>query len=157
MRLSIIVLALAVAIGVPAVVSALPAAPAAPISANEAGLAISGYDAVAYFTDGRPTIGSPAFEYHWNGAMWRFASAENRDLFAANPGAYAPTYGGYCAWAVSQNYLAPGDPLQWRIVDDRLYLNFNARAKLLWEADLVNALARGDANWPTVLQTAGNR
>ena len=68
-----------------------------------------------------------------------------------------PRFGGYCAWAVSQNYLAPGDPNIWRVVDGRLYLNFNARARLLWEADLVNAIARGDANWPSVLETAGNR
>ena len=157
MRLTFIVLALAIAIGVPAVASALPAAAAAPVSADDSGLAISGYDTVAYFTVDRPTIGSPDFAHRWNGAVWRFASAANRDLFAANPEAYAPKFGGYCAWAVSQNYLAPGDPLQWRIVDGRLYLNFNARAKLLWETDLVNAIARGDANWPTVLQTAGNR
>jgi len=157
MRLTYVLLALAVAITVPAMASALPAAPAAPVSVNEAGLAISGYDATAYFTGGRPEIGSPDFEYRWNGAVWRFASAANRDLFAANPEAYAPKYGGYCAWAVSQNYLAPGDPLQWRIVDGRLFLNFNARAKLLWETDLVNAIARGDANWPSVLERAGNR
>lgn len=156
-RTTIVLLALAVAIGVPAVASALPAAPAAPVSANEAGLAIGGYDTVAYFTVGQPVIGSASFEHRWNGAVWRFSSAANRDLFAADPEAFAPRFGGYCAWAVSQNYLAPGDPQIWRIVDGRLYLNFNARAKLLWETDLVNAIARGQANWPDVLTRAGNR
>ena len=133
------------------------AAPAPAVSAAEDGIAIAGYDATAYFTVGQPVRGSADFELRWNGAVWRFSSAANRDLFAANPEAYAPRFGGYCAWAVSQNYLAPGDPQIWRIVDGRLYLNFNARAKLLWETDLVNAIARGDANWPSVLTRAGNR
>jgi len=157
MRLTFLILAAAVAVGVPALAMAAPAAPAAPVSADLSGFAIGGYDATAYFTHGRAVPGVPAFEYHWQGAVWRFASAEARDLFAADPKAYAPRFGGYCAWAVSQNYLAPGDPNIWRIVDGRLYLNFNARAKLLWEADLVNAIARGNANWPRVLETADNR
>lgn len=135
----------------------LAAAPAAPVSASEQGLAIRGYDPVAYFTAGRPVAGSADHEYRWNGATWRFASAESRARFAADPDAYAPRFGGYCAWAVSQNYLAPGDPQVWRIVDGRLYLNFNARAKMLWEADLEGAVARGSANWPGVLATAENR
>ncbi len=134
MRLILLLLALAAAIG-----------------------AIAGYDPVAYFTVGRPTPGSLAFEHLWNGATWRFAGAANRDRFEADPQAYAPAYGGYCAWAVSQNYLAPGDPRHWRIVDGRLFLNFNARAKLLWEADPASAIAPGDANWPHVLETAENR
>lgn len=157
MRATLVLLALAVAIGVPAVASAQPATPAPLVSADEAGIAIGGYDTIAYFTAGRPVIGSAEFEHRWNGATWRFSSAANRDLFAANPEAYAPRFGGYCAWAISQNYLAPGDPQIWRIVDGRLYLNYNARAKLLWEADLFNAIARGDANWPSVLTRAGNR
>jgi hypothetical protein len=153
----LILLLIAFAIGAPGPASATPVAPAASVSADEAGIAIAGYDPVAFFTIGRPAAGSPAFEHRWNGAIWRFASAANRDRFAADPQAYAPAFGGYCAWAVSQNYLAPGDPRHWRIVDGRLYLNFNARAKLLWEADLANAIARGDANWPRVLETAENR
>lgn len=149
-----ILITLLLALGVPA---AALAAPAPAVSATEAGIAIGGYDPVAYFSEGRPVAGSEAFTLRWNGATWRFASAESRARFEATPEAFAPRFGGYCAWAVSQNYLAPGDPLVWRIVDGRLYLNFNDRAKLLWEADLVNAIARGNANWPTVLETAGNR
>ena len=155
MRFLFALLGFALALGASVPASAAP--PAAPVSTDGNGLAISGYDPVAYFTMGRPAPGSPAFEQRWNGATWRFASAENRDRFNANPEAFAPAFGGYCAWAVSQNYLAPGDPLYWRIVDGRLYLNFNARAKMLWEADLEAAIARGNANWPSVLQTADNR
>jgi hypothetical protein len=83
--------------------------------------------------------------------VWRFASAESLKQFQDHPDAYAPQFGGYCAWAVSQHYLAPGDPLQWKIVDGKLYLNANARAKQLWEADQVEAINRGHANWPAVL------
>lgn len=141
----------------PAAVPVLAAEPAPAVHADAHGVAIGGYDPVAYFTQGRPVMGSAAFAHRWNGAVWRFASAEARDRFAADPEAFAPRFGGYCAWAVSQNYIAPGDPLVWRIVDGRLYLNFNARAKELWEADLAGAIARGNANWPTVLATAENR
>jgi hypothetical protein len=146
--------ALLVALGVPALASA---SPAPSVSATDQGIAIGGYDPVAYFTEGRPVAGSVAITLRWNGATWRFASAASRARFEANPAAYAPAFGGYCAWAISQNYIAPGDPLVWRIVDGRLYLNFNQRAKALWEADLVDAIARGNANWPGVLTTAGNR
>lgn len=146
--------ALLLALGVPALASANPAPS---ISATEDGVAIGGYDPVGYFTEGHPVAGSPAFTLRWHGATWRFASAASRARFEANPEAYAPAFGGYCAWAISQNYIAPGDPQVWRIVDGRLYLNFNHRAQALWEADLMGAIARGHANWPRVLETADNR
>ena len=149
-----ILFALLFALGVPGPASA---SPAPSVSVTGEGVAIGGFDPVGYFTEGRPVAGSAAFTLRWNGATWRFASAASRDRFAANPEAYAPRFGGYCAWAVSQNYIAPGDPNVWRIVDGRLYLNFNARAKELWEADLAGAIARGNANWPSVLTTAANR
>lgn len=136
---------------------ALAVDPAPPVSATADGVAIRGYDPTAFFTAGRPIQGSPAFAQRWNGAIWYFASAAARNRFAADPDAYAPAFGGYCAWAVSQNYIAPGDPLHWRIVGGRLYLNANARAKALWETDLDAAIARGHANWPSVLATADNR
>jgi len=146
--------ALLFALGVPVLASA---SPAPSVSATEDNVAIGGYDPVGYFTEGRPVPGSTAFTLRWNGATWRFASAGSRTRFEANPGANAPAFGGYCAWAISQNYIAPGDPLVWRIVDGRLYLNFNRRAQLLWETDLAGAIARGNANWPNVLATAENR
>ena len=149
-----LVLILFLLLGLPAAASA---APAPAVNATEAGLAIGGYDPVAYFTEGRPVAGSADFELRWNGATWRFASEESRSRFQSDPDRFAPRFGGYCAWAVSQNYIASGDPLVWRIVEGRLYLNFNARAKMLWEADLDAAIARGNANWPSVLETAENR
>jgi YHS domain-containing protein len=136
-----------------AIMAAAPvvaAAPAPSVSA-EKGVAIRGYDPVAFFTLRTPQEGSPEHAYEYEGATWRFASAENLAAFKSDPTRYAPQFGGYCAWAVSQHYLAPGDPKYWKIVDDKLYLNANARAKELWEADQAAAIERGHANWPSVL------
>ncbi|MEM1255202.1 MAG: YHS domain-containing (seleno)protein [Cyanobacteria bacterium P01_H01_bin.21] len=116
-----------------------------------AGLAIRGTDPVAYFTEGGPVAGSSEFTYTWNNATWQFASAENRDLFAANPEQYAPQYGGYCAWAVSQGYTAAIDPNAWKIVDGKLYLNFNKGVQRRWERDIPGNITRANANWPEVL------
>jgi hypothetical protein len=114
-------------------------------------LALGGYDAVAYFDGGRPLKGDPRFTAEWKGAQFRFASAQHLARFRANPAAYAPQYGGYCAWAVSNNYTAKGDPLAWRIVGGKLYLNFNATVQNRWEKDIPGHIARADRNWPRVL------
>ncbi|MEB3213565.1 MAG: YHS domain-containing (seleno)protein [Leptolyngbyaceae bacterium] len=117
----------------------------------DGGLAIRGADPVAYFTQGEAVIGSAEFEYEWSGATWRFASAEHRDLFADNPEAYAPQYGGFCAWAVSQGYTAPVEPDAWRIVDGKLYLNYDQKIQERWEQDIDGNIALADDNWPGVL------
>lgn len=135
----------------PAIAAANPA-DKPPVDVSEVGLALRGYDAVSYHSTGRPTEGNSAHAYQWKGATWRFATAENLARFRADPERYAPQFGGYCAWAVSQGYIAPGDPLQWRIVNGQLFLNFNARAKALWEQDIEGAIMRGRANWPRVLK-----
>ena len=83
--------------------------------------------------------------------QWRFASAENRDLFLANPDAYSPQYGGYCAWAAAQGYTAPGNPKNWSVVDGKLYLNYNDKVQRDWEQDIPGFIAKADANWPAVL------
>lgn len=145
-----LVLVAAFAAAAPTTISAA-GAPAPAISIEKEGLAARGYDVTAYFTDGKPVRGTAAHELRYQGATWRFASAENKARFQANPSAYAPQFGGYCAWAVSQGYIAPGDPEQWKVVDGRLYLNFNAQAKQLWEADQAASIERGHGNWPTVL------
>lgn len=115
-------------------------------------LAVDGHDPVAYFTDGRPVEGSPKFESRYNGATWRFASAANKAAFDADPAKYAPKYGGYCAWAVSQGYTAKGDPANWRIVDGRLYLNYNTEVQRTWEKDIPGNVRKADGNWPKVIQ-----
>ena len=123
------------------------------INKNWRGIAIKGYDPVAFHTQGEPARGSKDYELEWMDAKWRFASAENRDLFKTNPGKYAPKYGGYCAWAVSEGYTAGVDPENaWDIVDGRLYLNYNVEIKQKWEKDIPGHIKRADANWPAVLQ-----
>lgn len=112
------------------------------------GVAIRSYDPVAYFTLGEPTEGSEQYSYEWDGAEWHFASAEHRDRFAEDPEAYAPRYGGYCAYAASQNEVADGDPELWTIHDGRLYLNLNARFQRRFRDDLPGNIASADANWP---------
>lgn len=114
------------------------------------GVAIDGYDPVAYFTDGRPVEGSSEHAVDWNGAEWRFASAEHLEMFKADPEKYAPAYGGYCAWAVSQGYTASIDPEAWKIVDGRLYLNYNREIQQRWEADIPGFIKAADGNWPKI-------
>jgi YHS domain-containing protein len=119
----------------------------------ENGVAIRGTDPVACFTEGRPVRGSRAHAFDWGGVRWHFASAANRDAFAANPEAYAPQFGGYCAWAVSENHTASIDPAAWRIVDGKLYLNYSRGVQRQWERDIPRHIARGEANWPALRAT----
>lgn len=114
--------------------------------------ALKGYDAVAYFTASEPTKGQASLSYEWQGVEWLFASEANRQRFIADPEAYAPQYGGYCAWAVSQGYTASGDPLVWRIVDGKLYLNYSRKVATTWLQSPREFIVKADANWPSVLK-----
>ena len=96
-------------------------------------------------------IGSPEFAYDWMGATWHFSTAENRDTFAADPDAYAPQYGGYCAYAISDGYTASTAPEAWKIVDGKLDLNFSRRIQRRWERDIPGRIESANANWPSVL------
>jgi YHS domain-containing protein len=113
--------------------------------------AIRGYDPVAYFTEGKPVKGSREFTHLWNGAAWRFASAANRDRFAAAPEKYAPQYGGYCAYGVAGGYAAKIEPDAWSVVDGKLYLNYDKRVQASWKSDIPGYIRKADANWPAVL------
>src|SRR5262245_15678225 len=104
-----------------------------PINKNPAGVALKGYDPVAYFTENKPVKGLSEFAYEWMGAEWYFSSAANRELFMANPEKYAPQYGGYCAYAVSRGHTADISPNNWKIVEGRLYLNNGWFAEKLWK------------------------
>lgn len=115
------------------------------------GLAIHGYDPVAYFTEEKAVEGSDEFEYEWRDATWRFSSAENRDKFISMPERFAPQYGGYCAYALAQGLTVDIDPEAWTIVDDKLYLNVNKSIQRTWQQDLHRYIAQADANWPRVL------
>jgi hypothetical protein len=122
----------------------------APFNVDGSGLALHGYDAVSYFEGSTPLAGNPQFEQSWGGAKWRFANASNRDRFAAAPERYAPEFGGYCAKAVSENHTADVDPLAYKIVDDKLYLNYSPKVQKLWEEDIPGRIARANQNWPAL-------
>ena len=107
---------------------------------------------MAYFTEGKPVEGKRDITWSWKGVTWRFSSAKNRDAFKADPEAYAPQYGGHCAWAVSEGYTAKGDPRHWKVVNGKLYLNYNAKVQSDWERDVPGLVAKGDRNWPAVLR-----
>lgn len=115
------------------------------------GVAVGGYDAVAYQAENKATPGSPAITAEYEGVTWRFASEANKALFVTNPARYAPQYGGYCAWAVASGYTAKGDPEAWTVVGDKLYLNYNKSVQKGWEQDIPGNIRKGDANWPKVL------
>lgn len=114
-------------------------------------LAVSGYDTVAYFTEGKPVEGKSELETEYKGATWRFSSQENLDLFKKDPEKYAPQYGGYCAWAVAHNSTASSDPESWEIVDGKLYLNYNASIQEKWSPRKDELIPRANTNWPKVI------
>ena len=114
-------------------------------------LAISGYDPVAYFKEGKPVEGKSDFEWDWNGATWRFANQADLDAFKMNPEAYAPQFGGYCAWAVAQGSTASATPEAWRIVNGKLYLNYSKGVQDKWAQDIPGNIAKANQNWPKVL------
>lgn len=148
-RRTFLAAALALAAGY-AAVSSHPASAEEINSSTFGGVAIEGTDPVAYFEAGKPVEGSSEFEAEWNGATWRFANADNRDAFVANPEKYAPQYGGYCAYAVSQGYTASIDPAAWSIVDGKLYLNYSKGVQQRWDQDRANYIAAADKNWPEI-------
>src|SRR6516165_5901506 len=115
-------------------------------------LSISGYDPVAYFTDGKPVPGKTEFEYVWHNARWRFASAAHRDLFVKDPERYAPRYDGYCALGVAwqQPHKDTVDPNAWLIVDGKLYLTHSVHALDTWRQNAAANIKTADENWSTV-------
>ena len=147
-----VLLAFALAAGFGPAAAPAEAAEKDPVFTTRGNLAIRGYDPVAYFTDEKAVKGSRDFSHDWQGATWRFASAENRDLFAAEPTKYAPQYGGYCAWAVSRNYTAPTDPDAFTLVNGKLYLNYNAKVMKQWLEERDQNIDSADKNWPSVLK-----
>jgi YHS domain-containing protein len=120
------------------------------VNVDRKGVAIEGYDPVAYFTMYKPVKGNKDHVVSWMGATWRFASADNRDLFAKDPEKYAPGYGGYCAYGVANNYLVKIDPRAWTVYEGRLYLNYSLKVREKWKKDIPGNIRRADANWPAL-------
>lgn len=120
------------------------------VNANANDVAIQGYDPVAYFTDAKPTPGSADFTATYKNAIYHFSSAENRDLFRADPSAYAPQYGGYCAFGVTVEKKLDTDPEAWKIVDNKLYLNLNKDVQKRWLTDVPGYIANADDIWTDI-------
>ncbi|MEQ8824035.1 MAG: YHS domain-containing (seleno)protein [Filomicrobium sp.] len=121
------------------------------------GAAAGGVDVVAYHTVGKPTSGSDKFTANYQGAVWHFASAENRDLFKADPAKYAPAYGGWCSAGASKGKKVVTKPEFWKIVDGRLYLNSSKKAhEGLFLADTEKVIRKGEKNWKVIFATPAN-
>jgi hypothetical protein len=124
----------------------------ATMSIGEGGLAIKGYDTVAYFTDSKATAGKKEFQYTWRDAKWEFTSAEHRAMFIASPEKYAPQFGAFCALGVSMEAAVQVDPEAWTIVDGKLYLNYNLEFRDKWRASKEEKIVKANAVWsPHVL------
>ncbi len=136
----------------PALIADLGGEPTGPVyrAAKQDTLAVSGFDVVSYFTgEGVPVEGSADYTVRYQGYDYRFASEENARTFIENPARYAPAYGGYCAWAIGANdALAPGDPKVYKIVDGKLYLNFNEDVAKRWNEDIPGFIAKAETNYP---------
>ena len=141
-------LVLTVAVCVAVIVSSCSsAAKFAAVNTDGRGVALKGFDAVAYFAVNNAVEGDNKYEFVWNGAKWLFANAENLEKFKADPAAFAPQFGGYCSYAVSKGYTADGDPKAWKIVDGKLYLNYNPEVKQMWERGELENINKGETNW----------
>lgn len=135
----------------PALAGARPARAAEPEIFAKMGIALGGTDPVGYFTDAAPVGGSAAEALMWRGAVWHFASERNRIAFEMDPVAFCPRFGGYCAWAMAQGYLAPTVREAWTIHEGKLYLNASLEIRRRWARDIEGNIARAEANWPAVL------
>ena len=122
-----------------------------PVFSADHGMAVDGYDVVTYFGADTPLPGDPTHAVVWKGAIWQFVSRQNREQFEANPRAYAPQYGGYCAFGVSQGLVLETDPMLYRIRDGKLYLMHNETVWGRWVEDMAGYIAEADAKWPAVL------
>ncbi|MGB3455514.1 MAG: YHS domain-containing (seleno)protein [Litorimonas sp.] len=113
-------------------------------------IAVDGYDVVSFHA-GRPVRGRTEFSARYRGVTWRFDTQANLDLFETNPAAFAPQFGGYCAWAVAMGKLAPGNAEHWHVEDGKLYLNYSVRVKKRWDALRDEFIDAAEENWPALL------
>jgi YHS domain-containing protein len=125
------------------------------LNLDKGGLAIQGYDPVAFFTEGKPVKGKPEFPARHNGALYYFASKEHRDLFKADPAKYEPSFGGYCAYGVSRNKLVEIDVEAFQIVNNRLLLQYSKGVREDFNKDTKGNLAKADGNWPGLVEKKG--
>lgn len=114
------------------------------------GVILAGHDAVAYFTQNKAVEGSAKFTATHNDAIYQFSSAENRDLFRANPGKYEPAYGGFCAYGATLGKKFSVDGKAFEVVDGKLYVNKNLDVYKVWKEDVPTHIQQADAQWPRI-------
>jgi YHS domain-containing protein len=145
-------LILAVVLGLGALVA--PASAGDPIVVNaQTGLALSGYDPVAYFTESKPKQGRAEMEWSRDGVVWRFANEGNKAAFGDNPDVYTPRFGGYDPVAVARGVSKPGHPLFWAVIGERLYLFYDDAARAAFVADPGRIIETAERRWPEVVRT----
>ena len=125
------------------------------LNLDKNGVALQGYDPVAFFTDGKPVPGKPGFSSVRGGATYRFASAEHKALFDKDPAKYEPAFGGYCAYGVSRNKLAPVDVDAFQIVGGRLILQYSKDVRDHFNQDPQGNLTKANTNWPGLVENKG--
>ena len=130
------------------------------VNVDENGVALQGYDPVAYFIDGQPVKGAQELATSYNGAIYYFASAEHKAKFEKEPGKYAPRFGGFCAFAVSRGATAPINVDAFQIIHGQLVLQKNQDILKRWQEDSEGNFQKAEANWPKIVQrtpTKSNR
>jgi hypothetical protein len=132
-----------------------PSSPA-PVNVERSGVGLKGYDPVAYFATGAPAEGDPTITAVHDGTLYAFASVTNRDAFIVDPERYLPAYGGFCAMAMTFGKKVDIDPNAWKIVDGKLYVQANPRARQVWERDILGNITKADGYWPTAMNKAPN-
>jgi YHS domain-containing protein len=125
------------------------------LNLDSSGVAIQGYDPVAFFTDGKPVKGKPEFVAKHDGAAYQFASKEHRDLFTKDPAKYEPQFGGYCAYGVSRNKLAPVEVEAFQIVDGKLLMQYSKAIRDDFNKDTKGNLSKANTNWPGLVDKKG--
>jgi len=127
-----------------------------PINVDAEGVAVKGYDVVAYFTENKPVKGSEAIEADYENGTFRFASDENRRRFLENPEKYVPAYGGYCSLGVANGYKDDMHPEAFSIIGGKLYFNLTPRIHDYWADHTEGFIAKADENWPDLRTAPGN-
>lgn len=114
------------------------------------GVALRGYDPVAYFTTGMPVKGAAAHRYEYKGSTFYFATSANERSFIRNPGKYVPQFGGFCAFGAANGYKVSTQPDAFAVVDGKLYLNHDIKVLGRWKEDVPGNIAKAEKNWPEV-------
>jgi YHS domain-containing protein len=125
------------------------------LNLDKSGLAVQGYDPVAFFTDGKPVKGAPQFTSNLKGATYYFASAEHKAAFEKDSAKYEPQFGGYCAYGVSKGKTVPIEVDAFQIVDGRLLLQYDKGIRDKFNKDTASNLKLADSNWPGLVASKG--